>query len=69
MPPIRFLALTGGWLLVAPSLQAQSRNPADTVDLGSIVEQRIEMIPMRDGARLYTEIYLPRAVHRSRCPS
>src|SRR5689334_2213999 len=39
---------------------AQTRNPQDTLDMGSIFERRTEMIPMRDGAQLYTEIYVPK---------
>jgi predicted acyl esterase len=39
---------------------AQTRNPKDTVDMGAIFERRDYMIPMRDGAKLYTEVYIPR---------
>jgi putative CocE/NonD family hydrolase len=47
-----------GW---ARGAGAQTRNPADTLDMGRIFERRTEMISMRDGARLYTEIYVPKS--------
>src|SRR5262249_29374210 len=39
---------------------AQSRNPADTMAMGKAYERIDAMITMRDGAKLYTEIYRPR---------
>jgi putative CocE/NonD family hydrolase len=47
-------------LAIGSDLHAQTRKPADTLDMGKIFELQTAMIPMRDGARLYTEIYLPR---------
>jgi len=60
MPPFRTALPALFLLLAAPGVRAQTRNPADTLDMGAIFERRTEMIPMRDGAKLYTEIYIPR---------
>ena len=39
---------------------AQTRVPADTLHFGTLYSRTDAMIPMRDGAKLYTEIYAPR---------
>ena len=36
--------------------------PVTDIDIHGILEKRVAMIPMRDGARLHTEIYVPRDV-------
>ena len=36
--------------------------PVTDTDIHGILEKRVAMIPMRDGARLHTEIYVPRDV-------
>jgi len=60
MPPFRTALPALFLLLAAPGVRAQTRNPGDTLDMGAIFERRTEMIPMRGGAKLYTEIYIPR---------
>jgi len=59
-PIVALLAAVAAGFGHAPAA-AQTRKPADTLDMGKVFELRKAMIPMRDGAELYTEIYLPRA--------
>src|SRR5262245_54112540 len=52
-----------GWVVcLAPARSAAAQETAvwDTLDMASRFELKTAMIPMRDGARLYTEIYLPK---------
>ena len=53
-----FVLLLG--MVLPNAIAAQTRNPKDTLDMGAIFERRDYMIPMRDGAKLYTEVYIPR---------
>ena len=52
-------------LLVAMAGQgpsvAQTRQPADTMNFGTLYSRTDAMIPMRDGVKLYTEIYAPKS--------
>ncbi len=51
------LLLIGMPLSSAPAIRAAQQTPADFVNS---LEKREEMIPMRDGVKLHTEIYSPR---------
>ena len=46
--------------LACRGLWAQTRSPADTQNMQAIFSMQSSKIPMRDGAELYTEIYLPK---------
>ena len=77
-PPLAavWLLASAALLAIAPPATAQERmtrypyeNRAD-IDLAAVFEPRWDvMVPMRDGVRLHTEIYVPRRVRPSRCPS
>ena len=54
------LLLSCAQLVLVLAALAQTRNPKDTLDMGRVFDLRAEMIPMRDGAKLYTEIYTPK---------
>ena len=53
-------AALAGIALAAWPAGAQSRQVQDTLNFAAAYERRDAMIPMRDGAKLYTEIYTPR---------
>ena len=57
LEPAALLLLAIG--LIRPTM-APAQTRSDTLEMGKLLELRTEMIPMRDGAKLYTEIYLPR---------
>jgi len=57
-PLLTSLVLLAGVPALLPAVQ--SRNPRDTLDMGALFTRRTELIRMRDGALLHTEIYLPK---------
>jgi putative CocE/NonD family hydrolase len=63
----RRLAVVLGLMIAAVGgrAAAQTRNPADTLHTGEMFVRKDAMIPMRDGAQLYTEIYVPRQASKA----
>ena len=65
---IPLVAALGAAACTAPEAGEQAPNPdlpdrpVTDIDIHAILEKRVAMIPMRDGARLHTEIYVPRDV-------
>ena len=65
---IPLVVALGAGACVAPDTGEQTPGsdlpdrPVTDIDIHGILEKRVAMIPMRDGARLHTEIYVPRDV-------